>query len=231
MDFSKLHEPFAADEIEWRAQQAGDTSRGPYVRVLAYVTNRAIMNRLDEVVGPGNWHNTYTDAPGGGILCGLSIRVPRRTQANQEDGFEWVTKWDAADQTDIEAVKGGHSNAMKRAAVQWGIGRYLYNLESNYAEISEERQRGSDWSYAKTKGGTEVWWRAPQLPDWALPGGTGSPHKVAATTPSDFVIPMGMNKGKKVKDVDPETLGKIVDWCREKGKYEDLVAAIEQHLG
>lgn len=50
----------------------------------------------------------------GGVECGISIKI---------DG-EWITKWDAAENTQVEAVKGGRSGAMKRAAVQWGIGRY-----------------------------------------------------------------------------------------------------------
>ena len=121
---------------------------------LAYVTNRAIMNRLDEVCGPENWKNEFKAAPDGGILCGISIKI----------GDEWVTKWDGAENTDIEAVKGGLSGAMKRAAVQWGIGRYLYKLEESWINANENgAYRG------KTKDGTTFKWDAPSLPAWALP--------------------------------------------------------------
>lgn len=41
---------------------------------------------------------------------------------------------------DIEAVKGGLSDSMKRAAVQWGIGRVLYDLNTVWVEI-EKRGR------------------------------------------------------------------------------------------
>lgn len=119
MNLAKLREPFAADEIEWRIGQAGKSNGKPWARVLAYVTNRAIMDRLDDVCGPENWQNEYRAGPEGGIVCGISIRVHRG---------EWVTKWDGAENTEIEGVKGGLSGAMKRAAVQWGIGRYLYDL-------------------------------------------------------------------------------------------------------
>ncbi len=243
MDLKQLHDPFAADEIEWRAQQVGDGRSGPYAMVLAYVTNRAIMNRLDDVVGPDNWQNDYREAPGGGVLCGLRVRVLRVPAVNEAPPiYEWVTKWDGADQTDIEATKGGLSNAMKRSAVQWGIGRYLYNLETNFAEVSTERQRGSEWTRAKTKNGVEFWWKAPDLPAWALPGGSGVPgreaapaparaRKAKAAKPGDFVIPMGPNQDKKVSEVDKETLVKMADWCREKGKYLDLAAAIDAYLG
>ena len=40
---------------------------------------------------------------------------------------EWIGKSDGADDSNIEAAKGGLSAALKRAAVQWGIARYLYH--------------------------------------------------------------------------------------------------------
>ena len=157
MDLSKLKDFFEPNDIEWRLQQCGKTKDGKiWGMALAYVTNRAIMNRLDEVCGPENWKNEFKAAPDGGILCGISIKV----------GDEWVTKWDGAENTDIEAVKGGLSGAMKRAAVQWGIGRYLYKLGESWINSNENgAYRG------KTKDGTIFKWDAPALPAWALPNG------------------------------------------------------------
>ena len=157
MDLSKLKDCFEPNDIEWRLQQCGKTKDGKiWGMALAYVTNRAIMNRLDEVCGPENWKNEFKAAPDGGILCGISIKI----------GDEWVTKWDGAENTDIEAVKGGLSGAMKRAAVQWGIGRYLYKLEESWINANENgAYRG------KTKDGTTFKWDAPALPAWALPKG------------------------------------------------------------
>lgn len=157
MDLSKLKDCFEPNDIEWRLQQCGKTKEGKiWGMALAYVTNRAIMNRLDEVCGPENWKNEFKAAPDGGILCGISIKICD----------EWVTKWDGAENTDIEAVKGGLSGAMKRAAVQWGIGRYLYKLEESWINANENgAYRG------KTKDGTTFKWDAPTLPAWALPKG------------------------------------------------------------
>ncbi len=58
-------------------------------------------------------------------------------------------------ETQVEAVKGGRSGAMKRAAVQWGIGRYLYNLEK-ILQISSDKKQG--WHRAKLKDGTGFYW-------------------------------------------------------------------------
>ncbi len=154
IDWNKLGEPFTADEIEWRLQQAGERNGKVWAIVVPYVTNRAIMDRLDNTVGPENWRNEFRPGPGGGVICGISIRI----------GEEWVTKWDGAENTDIEAVKGGLSGAMKRAAVLWKIGRYLYALEESFAQVSENgRERG------KTKDGKPFRWDPPKLPEWALP--------------------------------------------------------------
>ncbi|RRW77657.1 recombinase [Pantoea dispersa] len=183
MDLNKLDEPFAPQDIEWRIQQSGKSGSGKlYAMVLAYVTNRAIMARLDDVCGKANWRNEYQPAPAGGVMCGISIKV---------DG-EWITKWDAAENTQVEAVKGGMSGAMKRAAVQWGIGRYLYNLEEGFAQTSDQKR--NDWNRAKLKDGTTFWWLPPQLPVWALPpvteqGGqsANSEPEAPARTPDDIL--------------------------------------------
>jgi len=156
MNLERLKDAFNPEDLEWRVQSAGQKDGKVWARVLTYITNRAIMDRLDDVVGAGNWKNEYVEWMKDSILCGLSIKI---------DG-EWVTKWDGADGTDIEATKGGLSGAMKRAGVQWGIGRYLYDLEAGYAVISEKgkhKQAGKDGKYPAFR------WDAPALPKWALP--------------------------------------------------------------
>lgn len=161
INLSKLKEPFSPTDIEWRVGQAGKKrDGGVWAQVLAYITSRAVQDRLDEVCGPANWKNEYQPGPHGGVICGISVRI----------NGEWVTKWDGADNTDIESVKGGLSDSMKRAAVQWGIGRYLYDLGTNWAEIVE---KGSHKGCVKAKkqGDSDVYfdWNPPQLPSWALP--------------------------------------------------------------
>ncbi|WP_336658048.1 Rad52/Rad22 family DNA repair protein [Leclercia adecarboxylata] len=172
MNLNLLDEPFATGDIEWRIQQAGKSGNKIWAKVLAYVTNRAIMKRLDEVCGKAGWRNEYRDIPNnGGVECGISIKV---------DG-EWITKWDAAENTQVEAVKGGRSGAMKRAAVQWGIGRYLYNLEEGFAIVSAERANG--FHYAKSKEVGVFYWKPPVLPAWALPA--GSVHEQSEPQPAE----------------------------------------------
>jgi hypothetical protein len=110
-------------------------------------------------------------------MCGISILVECHGWIAAPNGErmefvgDWVTKWDGAPSTDIEAVKGGLSNAMKRAGVQWGIGRYLYNLESNFVTLNPAKpddMAGWNRHYEKTQK-KSFYWKTPTLPAWALP--------------------------------------------------------------
>jgi hypothetical protein len=129
-DLSVLAAPFPPEDVEWKpGAVTRDKTRG---LAMAYISSRAVQDRLDDVCGPDGWRNEFRSAPEGGVLCGISIRVTR------PDGeSEWITKWDGAENTDVEAVKGGLSGAMKRAAVQWGIGRYLYRLPQQWVRLDE----------------------------------------------------------------------------------------------
>ena len=125
-----LAQPFAPEDLEWRIQTTSkDKTRG---MAVPYVTNRAIQTRLDEVCGPDNWYNDFKPWHANGKkesqLCGIAIHF---------EGRGWITKWDGAEDSDIESVKGGLSDSMKRAAVQWGIGRVLYNLDSVWVDIEQ----------------------------------------------------------------------------------------------
>gem|GEM_PF-1369995 len=143
----ELKEPFAYQYVEWRV---GATSKDKTKGIaLAYICNDVIQNRLDEVFGISNWKNEFKEWKGKGVLCGLSCRL---------EGGEWLTKWDGADETEKESTKGGLSNSMKRAALQWGIGRYLKNLSVTWVDIEPNGK-----SYV-IKRGCE-----PKLPGWALP--------------------------------------------------------------
>lgn len=135
---AELAMPFAPEDLEWRLQRIVEAKELGIA--VPYVTNRAIMGRLDDVVGPENWYNDFKPWHGAGgkeaQLCGISIRYG--------DGF--ITKWDGAEDSDIEPVKGGLSDSMKRAAVQWGIGRVLYNMDVVFVEVEK---RGKTWFIKK----------------------------------------------------------------------------------
>lgn len=164
----KLAEPFHPDEVEWRVQQAGFAASGnPYCMVIPYITNRAIQKRLDDVFGVFGWENTYQPSHDNkGYLCGLTVNI---------DGKK-VTKWDGAEYTNIEALKGALSDSMKRAAVQLGIGRYLYQLDAVFAVCEEVKTRRDavnlhvHYPDKRNKQNSRyISWFTPDLPPWAVP--------------------------------------------------------------
>lgn len=121
----RLREPFNGKEIEWKIQVTSqDKQRG---MAVAYMDARAVQKRLDETVGPFNWKNVYSLWHDNSQICGISIFYDERK--------EWVTKFDGAENSDFEPIKGGLSDSFKRAASVWGIGRYLYEMEGVWVEI------------------------------------------------------------------------------------------------
>ena len=120
--FELLALPFPPASVHWRVGSTNQAKTSGLA--LAYVDARDVMERLDSVVGPGNWQNRYPHA-NGKTVCEIGIKV---------DG-EWIWKADGSGDTDVEAEKGALSDAFKRAAVRWGIGQYLYGLGNVWVEI------------------------------------------------------------------------------------------------
>jgi hypothetical protein len=146
---AELSAPFPQSELEWRFQLAKKgESRG---MMLPFVSARAIMDRLDAVVGAGGWFDEVRRDPSGAWICRLHIRADNGASIFHED---------VAPETDIEPAKGGASDALKRAAVKFGIGRYLYFLPRYWVN---DKPSPKDWF--------------PTLPDWAKPGGSGRPEE------------------------------------------------------
>lgn len=111
LKFRKLR----ADEIQVRPT---DTKRKGSCLLLLYQDARCAMNILDETVGC-DWQKDYKEV-NGNIYCGIAIKI--------DD--EWRWRWDCgsftAKEDDMQS-KADASDATKRAAVCWGIGRELYN--------------------------------------------------------------------------------------------------------
>lgn len=145
-----LSAEFPRDAISWRSQSLNKD--GTSAMALAYIDARDVMDRLDGVCGPANWQDRY-EFHGARTVCYLSIRL---------DG-EWITKADGAGDSDVEAEKGAISDALKRAAVKWGIGRYLYALPAPWVPCE---------SY--DRGGKRVWKRWTKDP-WECVKGEKSP--------------------------------------------------------
>ena len=197
----QLAAPFIPTDVEWRVGSTNrEKTRG---LALAYITARAVMNRLDIVVGSENWYDRYVPGPSGGVMCELSIHI----------NDKWVTKCGLAENTDIEAVKGGESHSLKRAAVKFGIGRYLYYLPDTWVELKNGKYIAEEPDLVR-------------IAPWAVPkeyktttgdnGGNGTRRRTqknadpkpadaeevledvtAEVTPGDFVVTQAAQEGKE----------------------------------
>ncbi len=117
IDFAALTAPFPADAVSWRVGTSNKKTiaretKNPQAKAtkgmaLAYIDARDVMDRLDDVCGPGGWQCRYPHA-NGKTVCEIGIQV----------GDQWVWKADGAGDTDHEAEKGALSDAFKRAAVR-----------------------------------------------------------------------------------------------------------------
>lgn len=183
-DISKLKEYFDADCLEWLPKNCTKTKSGEYrVLVIPYMNRRAVMDRLDDVCGAENWQDEYLPGPNGGVMCKLSIRI---------DG-EWITKCDGAENTNIESIKGGISDAFKRAATKWGIGRYLAQLPKIFGIV---HSGGSEWT-KYTKGGAAEYvnYDIPPIPPMWLPKNSKSNSQIPKEAPEDV-----QKKEKEARD-------------------------------
>ncbi len=143
----KLECPFPPTAVSWRiGRKNQEKTKGA---LLAYIDARDVMERLDRACGFENWQCRYSLAESGLLICDIGLRVIRA------QGEEWIWRANGAGDTQVEAEKGKCSDAFKRAAVMWGVGRYLYGLPSPWVEIDQ---------YGK-------WAKDPAMPEWATPRG------------------------------------------------------------
>lgn len=144
MDIEALKTPFSPTLISWRIGSIkGDKTKAS---ALAYLNARDVMERLDEVCGPSGWQCRYPFIG----CCDIGILIqpwsPDPRIPPIQTNPEWVWKSNGAGQSDIEAEKGQYSDAFKRAAVLWGIGRYLYDLPNTWYPIEP---RGNSYIFTK----------------------------------------------------------------------------------
>lgn len=127
---------------KWRVQSF--SKNYPAATCVAYVDARDVMELLDEIVGPENWQSDYKELKGN-LYAGVGIKV---------EG-EWVWKWDCGTESTTEKEKGEASDAFKRAAVKWGVGRFLYDLPIQYVKANDKKT-GDNWPYVIDDQGLKV---------------------------------------------------------------------------
>lgn len=120
-DWAALKRPFSFDDIRVKVLATNqDRSRG---LIVPYVDARSVMDRLDEAVGEEHWTDTYDVLREGGVRCRLTIYG--------------VSKEDVGTGDD---PKSAFSDALKRTAVKFGVGRHLYDSEKLWSPLDSKGQ-------------------------------------------------------------------------------------------
>lgn len=121
-----LQAEFPFEQLGWKITNTFESQGRFFAYVAPFVDARAIQDRFDEVFGIDNWQVSYEKWGEKATKCTISVFLNER----------WISKEDGSEESDYSSVKGGFSNSLKRAAVLWGVGRYLYNIKPTKVELS-----------------------------------------------------------------------------------------------
>jgi len=143
----QLSAPFPISTIQWRA--GATTKDKTRALALAYIDVRAVMNRLDQAVGVGAWSDTYR-----------IIQLDSQYAVECTLTINGISKTDVGELSNTDPIKGAYSDALKRVAVKFGIGRYLYDLPKVWVNYDAKSKQLS---------------QTPTLPKWAVPATNSQP--------------------------------------------------------
>lgn len=129
MNLKDLGKPLDISQIDFRVQSINN---GGYATILAYKDARVDMDRLDEVVGPGNWQRDHVLIDGQ-LFCRVGIYDP--------DKGAWVWKQDVGIESSAAKEKGRASDSFKRACFNWGIGRELYEFPDIKIKLKDDEYK------------------------------------------------------------------------------------------
>lgn len=139
MDLKQLQKQIP---YQWRVQSFSKAK--PLAACVAYIDARAVMTLLDEVCGAGGWQDDYK-VINNQLFAGIGIKVDN----------QWVWKWDTGTESQTEKEKGIVSDSFKRAAVKWGVGRFLYDMDLKYIDANEVK-KDNNYPYVVDKQGKRV---------------------------------------------------------------------------
>jgi hypothetical protein len=127
----------------WRVQSYSKNK--PVATVMAYIDQRDLMDVLDAYCEYG-WQKKYEEVAGN-LFCSIGINMP--------DG---TTQWrsDCGVESNQDAEKGRASDAAKRAGVNWGVGRFLYDMKIQYVTTNAKKDAGN-YPHCIDEQGKQIW--------------------------------------------------------------------------
>lgn len=202
-DWSKLSEPFPASEIQWRVEALSKDKRR--AMVVPYVDARTVLDRLDEVVGPEGWQDHYevlVQKEGNyAVKCRLTL-----LEVSKEDVGEG------------DSLKAAFSDALKRAAVKFGVGRYLYRLEKQW--VDHDPATGH--------------FEAPPYPKLQHPAASHPLGPVASLeeeSPEVRLPSDGEAEASPAKPEPQELIDRLIDRLKELGMGKEVARIVMKYQG
>jgi hypothetical protein len=142
MNLARLLEPFESDQHQ-------------FLNGFIYIDETAIAKRLDEVAGLAGWQTFEPHPPTQinhnhwSVSLDLALYVDGIwvTRNGRGEGITAISKtfdWDDVRRTAVMAentVKKAHTDAFKRVARAWGIGRYILSIPRNV----QDNQKLNEW--------------------------------------------------------------------------------------
>ncbi|MEB9685831.1 hypothetical protein BK742_03240 [Bacillus thuringiensis serovar pingluonsis] len=129
-----LQAEFPFEQLDWKITHTFESNGRFFAYVAPFVDARAIQDRFDEVFGIDKWQVSYEKWGEKATKCTILVFLNER----------WISKEDGSEESDYNSVKGGFSNSLKRAAVLWGVGRYLYNIKPHKVELTTQGKGKND---------------------------------------------------------------------------------------
>ena len=182
--------------------------------IAKYIDARQVMDRLDEVVGPLNWSDNYMRVGGDNekiiaVECTLTL-YPNSTEPIVRRDVGSSLNNNGQVMNDTDPFKAAYSDALKRAAVKVGIGRYLYSDE----DIDEQR---TNHSYDDRPWVAQNWTPDQDWPTTSYEGQeyTNPNCEACGTTPE---VPMVL----KFRNDGNQPFWSCVDWFNTKHRGKDF---------
>lgn len=157
--------------FKWRVQ--GRNKAKDKVQITAYIDARQVQDILDQYCEHG-WSNSFYEIAGG-IFCKLIIHGPIGETYIRSDAGSRIES-DSTDQMFDQGFKAAASDAFKRAAVQFGVGRFLYDQPKMWLPCNEKGQPVDERG--------QVIWELSEYMAKQKAGKTASVKATATATPS-----------------------------------------------
>lgn len=221
-DCKKLSDKFPAEKLGIKINSTSkDRSRA---LLVLYLQHTDVADRLD-AVDPAWSFLALEEGPKGDLYyVKASLTVKNVTRQNIGEGND---------------PKGAYSDALKRCAMLFGVGRYLYDEELVWTPYNESQDKYKAWTYAEYERAKK---RAPEATQAAgrpvaqavapAPLAVAKPVVIGPPAPaqtafvgvpgvgSEYVVTFGKYKGKRLVDIDIMDLEEYAAFLIRKGQED-----------